>query len=87
MPKVDCFQIAGLTLWFWSNDHDPPHFHAKKDGEWEIKVKFMLAEEEMIELKWGDMPGSKVLKGIRKQAVDHRAELLGEWEEKVNHDN
>lgn len=36
MPKVACFKIPGLSCWFWSNDHDPPHFHAKKEGEWEI---------------------------------------------------
>lgn len=45
MPKLVCFEIPGLSCWFWSNDHDPPHFHAKKEGEWEIRVKFTEASE------------------------------------------
>jgi hypothetical protein len=36
MPKVKCFEIPGLYFWFWSDDHDPPHFHAKRRGEWEL---------------------------------------------------
>jgi hypothetical protein len=44
IPKVESFEISGLSCWFWSNDHDPPHFHVKKHGEWEIKVKFTESE-------------------------------------------
>lgn len=49
MAKIDCFQIPGLYCWFWSNDHDPPHFHVKRNGEWEIKVNFAVGEAEMFE--------------------------------------
>jgi hypothetical protein len=45
MPKVECFEIPGVYCWFWSNDHDPPHFHAKREGEWEIRVRFTESEE------------------------------------------
>lgn len=37
MAKIDCFAIAGLEFWFWSNDHNPPHFHVKRAGEWGLK--------------------------------------------------
>jgi len=84
MPKVDCFEIPGLEFWFWSNDHDPPHFHAKKIGEWEIKVYFAKAAAEMIEQVWGKGPSGKVLRDLKKLVEDHRAELLAEWEAKVN---
>jgi hypothetical protein len=33
MPKVESFELVGLVCWFWSNDHNPPHFHVKKEGE------------------------------------------------------
>jgi hypothetical protein len=51
MPKVACFEIVGLTCWFWSNDHDPPHFHVKRQGEWEYKVDFAEGEARMFELQ------------------------------------
>jgi hypothetical protein len=87
MPKVDCFVIPGLVCWFWSNDHDPPHFHVKREGEWEIKVNFLAAEGEMFELQWGSAPKGKVLRQIARAVIANRAALLAEWEAKVNRDN
>ncbi len=84
MPKVACFQIAGLTCWFWSNDHEPPHFHAKRDGEWELKVKFAEGDEKMFELQWGKAPSVRVLRDLAKTVKNNRAELLKEWEANVN---
>lgn len=81
MPKVACFQIPGLICWFWSHDHHPPHFHAKREGEWEIRVKF--TEAEMFELVWGDGPGARVFRQLAKAVEEHRAELLLEWEANV----
>ena len=84
MPKVACFRISGLSCWFWSNDHDPPHFHAKKEGEWEIRVKFTEAEDQMFELVWGDVPSGKRLRQLMKAVREHRDELLHEWEASVS---
>ena len=64
MPKVECFEIPGLTCWFWSNDHNPPHFHAKKNGEWELRVRFL--EDEMFEVVWGEAPKAKVLRQLAR---------------------
>jgi hypothetical protein len=41
MAVIKAFSIAGMKLWFYSNDHEPPHFHAKRNGEWEMRVKFL----------------------------------------------
>ncbi len=84
MPKVTCFEIAGLTCWFWSNDHEPPHFHAKKEGEWEIRVKFPEGETQMFETVWGEDPGGKILRQLKKAVIKNRANLLVEWETNVN---
>ena len=82
VATVRAFQIAGLKLWFWSNDHEPPHFHAKRSGEWEVKVHFLLEPAEMIEIVWADKrPSSKALKNLTSHAEEHRAELLAQWEE------
>lgn len=84
MAKVDCFTIPGLYCWFWSNDHDPPHFHAKQDGKWEIKVKFAEGDDGMFVKKWGNSPSGKTLRQLKAAVTRHRAALLAEWEAKVN---
>jgi hypothetical protein len=85
MATVKAFEIAGLKLWFWSNDHDPPHFHAKRNGEWEVKIRFMHAPSDMIEVKWSTGKiSAKALKSLRSLAEKHRVALLAEWEEVQN---
>jgi hypothetical protein len=84
MRKVACFAIPGLTCWFWSNDHDPPHFHMKRAGECELKVNFAEGEAQMFELLRGDAPKSRVLREIADKVREKRMELLGEWEANVN---
>lgn len=82
MATVKAFGFDGLKLWFWSNDHDPPHFHAKKNGEWEVKVHFLLDPSDMIEVKWAVKKiSASNLKSICSQAEQHREKLLAEWQE------
>jgi hypothetical protein len=84
MPKVACFEWLGLTCWFWSNDHEPPHFHVKKEGEWELRVMFLEREARMFESVWGCEPKGKVLRQIAKTVKENRDKLLAEWEAHVN---
>ena len=84
MAKVKCFEIEGLFCWFWPMDHEPPHFHAKRKGEWEIRVKFTEQGAAMFEVKWGVPPKSKVLKALANAVRMHRMALLEEWEKNVN---
>jgi len=82
MAIVRAFSIEGLKSWFWSADHDPPHFHAKRSGDWEVKVHFMEAPSAMIEVKWANkQPSRNALKELTSLAEAHRAELLEQWEE------
>lgn len=83
MAKVDCFAIHGTELWFNSNDHLPPHFHASTTS-WEARVFFMRAPKEMFELKWGTDPTAKKKRELCDRAEENRVELLQEWERKVN---
>jgi len=74
--------VAGLKMWFWSLDHEPPHFHAKRQGEWEVKAYFLQAPGDMVELVWADKkPEGRLLKELARLAEEHRLELLEEWEE------
>lgn len=89
MGEVGCFRIEGVKCWFWSQDHRPPHFHAKRRGEWHFRVWFLQKEVAMLERR----PGSKGRisaqdkKTLQQMAAHHRAELLKEWEQKVKHDD
>jgi hypothetical protein len=56
----------------------------KREGEWELKVKFTEGEAQMFELEWGDPPKAKMLRTIAKTVAENRVQLLAEWEEKVN---
>jgi hypothetical protein len=76
---IRAFSILGLKLWFWSNDHEPPHFHAKRRGEWEVKVHFLMDASDMIEIVRGS-PARKVLKEIIELSEHNRPELLAQWE-------
>ncbi|MGA3212341.1 MAG: DUF4160 domain-containing protein [Terriglobales bacterium] len=87
MGKVEAFALAGIEVWFNSNDHIPPHFHAKRPGEWEIRVFFLecTAGNLAFQIKWGKKKGP--LSGERAAmlaaVLKHRAALLKEWEQKV----
>jgi hypothetical protein len=81
MAIVRAFDLPGVNLWFYSNDHQPPHFHAKRSGEWEVKVNFLEDARRMIEVKWQiSKPSARTLKKLTALAAHHRAALLAEWE-------
>ena len=80
-----------MPLWFYSNDHEPPHFHAKRKGEWEYRVNFLQPVGEMFELIRSTKK-AQMSKADREHLAEmvekHRFELLREWEQKVNrHEN
>jgi hypothetical protein len=86
MGRISCFSIEGIQCWFNSQEHKPPHFHAKRRGEWEVRVYFQKPEMKMLDVKW--LVG-RISKQDRKilcdMASNFRPELLKEWEEKVKY--
>ena len=85
MGKVACFAVAGLELWFNSNDHLPHHIHVSRVGEWEIRVYFLEVTEDTLsfDAKWGSGPSRRVREALKNLVLLHREELLLEWEKKV----
>ena len=87
MPRVACFAAAGIELWFNSNDHLPPHFHAEKLREWAVRVFFLREPQEMFEVVYSNRrrrPSRSDVKEIVRQAEAHRVELLEQWERAVD---
>ena len=88
MGKVSCFNLYGIDCWFWSQDHRPPHFHAKKKGCWEVQVYFLKTRNDMIVRVQGGLRGrisSTDANALRDKAEQYRAELYIEWEKKVRY--
>ena len=79
---MDCLAFGGVDIWFNSNDHLPPHFHAET-ADWHIVVNFLRDEGEMVKVKRGLGPSAKRKKEITAAAKDRRTALLAEWSSKV----
>lgn len=60
MPKI--FEYLGILIFFYSNEHELIHVHAKK-GEFESKAEFYIVEGAIKEITIKNIPGSKPLKG------------------------
>ena len=89
MGKVDVLSgLVGVYCWFYSHEHKPPHFHAKRKGQWHIRVYFLRQRSEMMDRVYDrNMRGrisAKDRNAICGLSVLHREELLKEWEKKVN---
>ena len=84
MGAVECVALEGLSLWFNSSDHLPPHLHVERVGHWEYRVFFLREGDAMLEKKWGRSdPTSAERKRILSAATTHRVALLNEWHRKV----
>lgn len=69
-------------MWFYTGDHHPPHFHARRGGDWEVRVFIQADKDSMIEII---RPPNAKIKGPDRNALiakveAHRGELLTEWE-------
>ncbi len=60
MPKI--FEYLGILIFFYSNEHEPIHVHAKK-GEFESKAEFYIVDGKVLEIKITNISGAKPLKG------------------------
>jgi hypothetical protein len=60
MPKI--FEYLGILIFFYSNEHEPIHVHAKK-GEYESKAEFYIVDGLVSEIKISDIKGVIPLKG------------------------
>lgn len=60
MPKI--FEYLGILIFFYSNEHEPIHVHAKK-GEYESKAEFFIINGEITEVKITTSKGHNPLEG------------------------
>jgi len=60
MPKI--YEYLGILIFFYSNEHEPIHVHAKYDGL-ESKAEFYIVNGEIVEIKIKQIRGVKPLAG------------------------
>ncbi len=60
MPKI--FEYLGILIFFYSNEHEPIHVHARK-GEYESRAEFYIENGEVIEIRVTNLKGTRPLKG------------------------
>lgn len=89
MSRVRAFRIDGLRLQFRANDHEPPHFHAVRPGEWEVRVDIRLTASTQLallgEVGWSRGRGvpARYQEALCAEVVAHRDELMAQWEREV----
>lgn len=77
MPTV--LRIGPFAFMFFGSDiGEPPHVHVKQERS---QAKFWL---EPVELEWSRGFAEHELNVIRKLVIEHKAFLLGKWNEFFN---
>jgi hypothetical protein len=77
MPKI--FEYLGILIFFYSNEHDPVHVHAKYNN-FENRAEFILLDGKIIEIKIKLVKGRKPLPN--NKLIDFK-EFLKKYSEKI----
>lgn len=75
MPKI--FEYLGILIFFYSNEHEPIHVHAKK-GEYESKAEFYIVNGEISEIRITNIRGAAPLKGKELKDFENFLEAYAE---------
>ncbi|HSF52845.1 MAG TPA: DUF4160 domain-containing protein [Algoriphagus sp.] len=81
MPKI--YEYLGIILFFYSNEHEPIHVHARK-GEFESKAEIFMQDGMIKEIILTNVKRRKPLKGSDlnnlKQFLEIYAEsIVSKW--------
>ena len=96
--RIDLFRVSGIdpgcAVSFQSHNIErvwgaAGDFHARRAGEWEFRVFFLLCTETHLEVsvKWADRKRAisrSHLEALRRGAVRFSVELLQEWTAEVD---
>ena len=58
MPKI--YEYLGITIMFYSNEHEPIHVHGKYQG-YESKAEFIIIDGKIIDIKIENVKGKRPL--------------------------
>lgn len=75
MPKI--YEYLGIILFFYSNEHEPIHVHARK-GEFESKAEILLQGGLIKEIILTNVKGRKPLNGSDLNNLKEFLEIYAE---------
>ena len=75
MPKI--FEYLGILIFFYSNEHEPIHVHAKYDG-FESKAEFYIIDGKITEIKIKAIKGLRPLSGSKLKDFEDFLELYAD---------
>lgn len=81
MPKI--FEYLGILIFFYSNEHEPIHVHAKYD-RFESKAEIYIVNGEVSEIIIKPVKGYKPLEGVKlkdfEDLLEHYADrIVQKW--------
>ena len=81
MPKI--FEYLGILIFFYSNEHEPIHVHAKYNGL-ESKAEFYIVDGVIVEVKIKMVKGCKPLTGSKLKDFEiflerYADEIVKKW--------
>ena len=81
MPKL--YEYLGLLIFFYSNEHEPIHIHARR-GEEESKVEFFLEDGQITEVRFttvGEKPplSGRDLRNLKDLVKVYGDEIVRKW--------
>jgi len=81
MPKI--FEYLGITIMFYSNEHEPIHVHGKYQA-FESKADFIIVDGKIIDIKIKDVKGKrplpkKELKEFKNFVNKFKDDIVQKW--------
>ncbi len=81
MPKL--YEYLGLIIFFYSNEHEPVHVHARSQGH-ESKINLIIDDGKVIEIKIATVKGKKPLpkkhlKDFEDLVIKLSDEIVQQW--------
>ncbi|MBF0299319.1 MAG: DUF4160 domain-containing protein [Oligoflexia bacterium] len=81
MPKL--YEYLGLIIFFYSNEHEPIHVHARYD-QYESRIEITIKNGQVIGIVVSDVPGkrklpAKQLKDFKKLVNALSDEIVQNW--------
>lgn len=81
MPKI--FEYLGISILFYSNEHDPVHVHGKYQG-CESKAEFIIIDGEISKILIKEVKGKRPLpinelKEFQKFTEAFQNEIVQKW--------
>lgn len=75
MPKL--YEYFGLTVLFYSNEHDPVHVHGLFQGA-ESRATFVIENGKVVSIRFSSVHGRRPLDGVHQQAFEDLVEAYAD---------